>query len=75
MNIAVVDDDAADLEAAVRHLREYVEADCPQSQIHILAFSSGESILVDFQADKYDLIILDIYMKGISGMETARAIR
>ena len=75
MDIAVVDDDAADLAATVSLLREYVDTDCPQSDIHILAFGSGESILEDFEADRYDLIILDIYMKGISGMETAKAIR
>lgn len=75
MNIAVVDDNAADLEAAVGLLREYADSGCPQSDTHIAAFGSGESMLEDFEADKYDLIILDIYMRGLSGMETAKAIR
>ncbi len=75
MNIAVVDDDAADLATAVNLLRQYADTGCPQSDINIATFSSGENILEDFEADKYDLIILDIYMKGISGMETAKAIR
>lgn len=75
MNIAVVDDDAADLDAAVRHLREYVDIDYPQADIHIATFAGGENLLKDFEADTYDLIVLDIYMKGISGMETAKAIR
>ena len=36
-------------------------------------FSSGEEFLGAFTAGKYDLIFLDIYMDGITGMETASA--
>lgn len=75
MNIAVVDDDAVDLATAVSFLREYVDIGGPQSDTHIAAFDGGEHILEDFETDKYDLIVLDIYMKGISGMETAKEIR
>ena len=38
-------------------------------------FSSGEEFLGAFTAGKYDLIFLDIYMDGITGMETAKRIR
>ncbi len=38
-------------------------------------FSSGEDFLGAFTPGKYDLIFLDIYMDGITGMETAKRIR
>ena len=38
-------------------------------------FTSGEALLRRFSAGKYDLIFLDIYMGGISGVETAKRIR
>lgn len=38
-------------------------------------YSGGEALLKQFQAGKYDLIFLDIYMDGISGVETAKRIR
>ena len=38
-------------------------------------YTSGESLLKQFSAGKYDLIFLDIYMGGMSGVETAKRIR
>lgn len=38
-------------------------------------FTSGEALLRQFSAGKYDLIFLDIYMGEISGVETAKRIR
>lgn len=38
-------------------------------------FTSGEALLRQFSAGKSDLIFLDIYMGGISGVETAKRIR
>ncbi len=38
-------------------------------------YTSGESLLKQFSAGKYDLIFLDIYMDGMSGVETAKRIR
>lgn len=75
MNIALVDDNAADLEAAGSLLREYIDAGYSDVEICIETFADGESLMEDFAADRYDLILLDIYMKGITGMETARAVR
>ena len=37
--------------------------------------TSGEALLKQFRAGKYDLIFLDIYMGGMSGVETAKRIR
>ncbi len=38
-------------------------------------FESGEEFLSAFHAGMYDLIFMDIYMKGLQGIETAEAIR
>lgn len=38
-------------------------------------FVSGEELLEDFVPGKYDLIFLDIYMEGLTGIETAKKIR
>lgn len=38
-------------------------------------FSSGEDFLAQFQPGKYDLILMDIYMGGISGVEAVTQVR
>ena len=37
--------------------------------------SSGEEALTEFQENKYDLILMDLQLPGISGLETAAKIR
>ncbi|MFV0518848.1 MAG: LytR/AlgR family response regulator transcription factor [Lachnospirales bacterium] len=39
------------------------------------SFSSGEALLEDIKKNNYDIILLDIIMSGIDGIETARKIR
>ena len=39
------------------------------------AFSSGEALLDAFRPGVFDLLLMDIYMDGMTGVETARAIR
>lgn len=38
-------------------------------------FNCGESLLSEYQRGKFDLIFMDIYMTGITGVETVSAIR
>jgi DNA-binding LytR/AlgR family response regulator len=38
-------------------------------------FPTGESMLEDFEKDKYDLIFLDVYMGELTGVQTAEQIR
>ena len=73
MNIAIVDDVAADRLRLERTLREY-------NSIHSLDmafchFANGETLLKDYQPFRYAVIFIDIFMDGISGIETAEAIR
>jgi DNA-binding LytR/AlgR family response regulator len=41
----------------------------------IVEYMSGEDLLCDFSADMFDIVILDIEMKELNGMETAEYIR
>lgn len=77
MNIAIADDDANDLKAVVTYCQKHIRSSFQQAEkdVHIETFSSGEELLEAFLPGKYDLIILDIYMKDLSGMETAKKIR
>lgn len=72
MHIAIVEDDPriqAELQAAVeRYARENGE------QFHTSVFSDGDEILENYAAN-YDIILLDIQMKRLDGMQTAERIR
>lgn len=44
-------------------------------EYHILEFDSGESLLCRSQTEGLDLLFLDIEMKELNGMDTAKALR
>ena len=48
------------------------EANMP---VETTIFNSGEDLLKDYMPSKYDLIFMDIYMEGVSGIETVTTIR
>lgn len=70
MRIAVVDDDRR----AYEHLSACL-ADLLTGMSAPLYFPSGEAFLHEWQPDDFDLIILDIFMGKLHGMDVARAIR
>lgn len=75
MRIAIVDDradDRAKLDASVRRWAELngVPLTPPPA-----LFESGEAFMSVFLKDMYDVVFLDIYMDGITGMDVARNIR
>ncbi len=74
MRITLIDDEPILLnmlkDALTASLAELsIEAECVDT------FGSGEDFLADFEAGKYDIIILDIYMDGMMGIDVARKIR
>lgn len=73
MNIAICDDLQSDSEL----LQKYIEMYCTNHSIdfEFFSFLSGEALLENFEKDKYEILFLDIYMGGKSGIETAHAIR
>lgn len=77
MNIAIVDDEPMDLLTANAYLSRYVETHYPEvaKDLAIDGFDGGEAFLAAFRPGKYDLLILDIRMDDMSGIDLARHIR
>lgn len=73
MKIAVVDDNKTDLELFLKLVGAYGEK--YHRTIQVQGFTSGEDFLKEFQKGKFSAVFLDIYMGGMSGVETARTIR
>ncbi len=72
MNIAIVEDKIEDR----LHLQALIEQYCAGKAIsaQITCFSSGDSLMEQFQPGMFQCIFLDIYMDGTDGMDTARQI-
>lgn len=74
MKIALVDDNCAqrtniaDILAQILVEKGYV-------YYTIDEFSNGEDFLRSYKQDSYDIVILDVFMDGITGIEIARTIR
>ena len=77
MRIAITDDRASDLADAKNYIQEHIQERYPDAEdfVHIETFSSAEELLCAFEAGKYDILVLDIYMRDMSGMEAAKIIR
>lgn len=75
MRTAIIDDLAICREeikdCLCRYLEEYYGGEVPA----IEEFESGEAFLSCFTPETYDLIFIDQYMDGLSGIETAKKIR
>ncbi len=74
MRIALVDDDKQQLQA----LQQDLDAALQQLHVHVQelsTYTSGEEFLAAWKPDSLDLVILDIYMGGQSGVDVARRIR
>ncbi len=73
--IAVCEDNKLDREILKTMLQNYFEN--RREEVAVLEYSSGEEMLTAIEDNNIsvDLIFLDIYMKELDGMETARKIR
>lgn len=74
VRIALVDDNGPELTALAEMLKTELSR-MGQTDVEIAAFSSGEAFLDAWTPGKYDLILLDIFLTGIDGIEVARRIR
>lgn len=77
MRIAIVDDEpevCGWVRDYLTHILEKYWAE-KAAQMEVEVFDSAESVLEVFEQRTYDLLILDIRMPGIGGMEAARRIR
>jgi DNA-binding LytR/AlgR family response regulator len=73
MNIAIVDDCEKDRSLLAQMIRQYGIMN--QLDLSMEHFPSGEALLLNYQPFRYTVIFLDIFMEGMSGIETAEKIR
>lgn len=73
MHIALTDDRPDALAKLSETLTEYADRNGLHFDLH--SFSSGEALLEALPSQHFSLIFLDVFMKGISGIETAARIR
>ena len=69
LNIAVCEDKFEEQE----HLLKIIKNSEILSKVSV--YNSGEEFLKEYEVEKFHLIFMDIYMRGISGLEAIRSIR
>lgn len=77
MKIAVVDDSEKDLSAEIDYLNNYVKKfhGAMTKNLKIIGFKNANDFLNAFEPENFDLILLDIIMNDINGIELAKIIR
>ena len=73
MKIAIVDDVREEAKALSAFLHEYETE--KQVRLDLDCYYSAEEILSIFSPGRFDLIFMDIYMSGMSGLEAAEKLR
>ena len=69
LNIAICEDTAKDVEK----LTEIIEH-CGQ-EVEYTVYNSGEALLEEYIPQRFDLLLIDIFMGGMTGVETVAKIR
>lgn len=75
MRTAVIDDLFECRNEITSCLHRFFSEHYADEPLSIDEYTSGEDFISDFRKDKYDLIFIDQYMGGISGIDTAKIIR
>ena len=73
LQIAVVDDMLNDREWLTDRINNYCSIRDVDYTVH--PYSSGEAFVAALKDNWFDIVFMDIYMDGISGVEAARALR
>ncbi len=74
MRLAIVDDEHDQIEIMYRYVRKYLE-NYQFDSLLIDTFQTAENFEEAFEAKKYDLVILDIYINDVLGVDVASRIR
>ena len=69
LQLALCEDDREELERLTRLART------GPVPVRVTAFGSGEEFLKNYRPGQFDMVFMDIYMDGISGVETVRLLR
>lgn len=73
LNIAICDDDTNDITIMKKNILQYtIETD---NNIVVSSYFSASDILSDYKNHLYQIVLLDIEMPDINGMELARQLR
>ena len=76
MQIAVCDDEKVYLDLYLNQIKRLIAMQDKNYEVIIDCYSSGEELITAYDAGKeYDIIILDIKMKDLSGFDVAKIIR
>ncbi len=73
MRIAICDDCKFDRTLLCEYIHQYAENTL--TNIETVQFDCGEELLRSFPGERYKILFLDIYMKGINGVTVAEKIR
>lgn len=69
LKLALCEDDKEEME----RLMDLAQA--AAVPVRVTAFESGEAFLADYRPGRFDMVFMDIYMDGISGVEAVRRLR
>ena len=73
MNIAIVDDLSREITRITEIINAYIAE--KHASIELKSFSGGEEFLENYRPLQYTLVFMDIYMNGMTGVETVRKMR
>ena len=75
LNICLCDDDVNDLNCYSNRISELLEEH--NYAFKIITYRSGESLIFELEdnPDKFDIIIMDIILESINGIETTKILR
>ncbi len=69
LKLALCEDDKEEME----RLMDLAQA--AAVPVRVTAFENGEAFLADYRPGRFDMVFMDIYMDGISGVEAVRRLR
>ena len=73
LNLAICDDEIKDIELLKKHILQYtIETD---NNITVSSYTSAKELISEYNNHSYNVVLLDIEMPDLSGMELAKQLR